>query len=181
MAVTALVLSVIAIVVAGVTALYTRRQATAADRQAVAAEEARRIEADRRHDELQPSLVGEYVAASDTREGQRPGVKLTNEGPLDLLRVDVGVIPAHRAHEAAIEGLYDHRTGGTAPVHETGTLPRGESWTFEVIPTQKVIDGQKLDRGGTVRFRCICHADGYKPWDVVVPVDFPSTPFVGFI
>jgi hypothetical protein len=181
MAVTALVMSVVAIVVAGASAWYTRRQAIATDRQAVSGEGVRRIEAARRHDELQPSLVGEYVAASDTREGQRPGVKLTNEGPLDLLRVDVGVIPAHRAHEAAIEGLYDYRTDGTTPTQETGTLPRGASWTLQVIPTQKVIDGQKLGRGGTVRFRCTCHADGYEPWDVVVLVDFPATPFVGFI
>ncbi len=179
MAVTALVLSVIAIIAAGVSAWYTRRQAVAADRQAVSAEEVRRIEAARRHDELQPSLVGEYVAASDTREGQRPGVKLTNEGPLDLLRVDVGVIPAHRAHEAAIEGLYDHRTGGTAPVHETGMLRRGESWTFEVIPTQDVVEGgHKLDRGGAATFRCTCHADRYEPWDAIVSVDFPGTPWV---
>jgi hypothetical protein len=56
-----------------------------------------------------------------------------------------------------IEGLYDHRTGGTAPGHETGMLRLGESWTFEVIPTQHVVNGgHKLDSGGTTRFRCRC-------------------------
>ena len=179
MAVAALVLSVVAIIVAGVSSWYTRRQAAAADRQAVSAEEVRRIETARRHDELKPSLFGEYVAANDTREGQRPGVKLTNTGPLDLLRVYVEVIPAHRAHEAAIEGLHDYRTDGTAPGHETGMLRRGESWTFEVIPTQNVIDGgHRLDRGGTAAFRCVCHAEGYEPWDTIVSVDFPVTPWV---
>jgi hypothetical protein len=128
---------------------------------------------------MQPSLVGEYVAASDTREGQCPGVKLTNTGPLDLLRVDVGVIPAHRAPEGAIEGLYDYPTGGAVPGYEAGILRRGESWTFEVIPTQHVVDGgHKLDRGGIAKFRCICHAEGYEPWDTIVSVDFPATPWV---
>ena len=73
-------------------------------------------------------------------------MKLTNQGPLDLDRVDVQPIPAHRAHEAAIEGIYDHRTGGTAPYEETGMLRRGESWTVEVIPARRVVDGQELDR-----------------------------------
>ena len=172
MTVAALVLSVVAIVVAGVSAWYTRRQAASA-------EGVRRIETARRHDELRPILVGEYVAASDTREGQWPGVKLTSQGPLDLDRVDVEVISAHRAHEAAIEGIYDPRTDGTTPVHETGWLRRGGSWTFDVIPAQDVVDGgHKLDRGGTVKVRCTCHATGHEPWVEIVPVDFPHTPWV---
>jgi hypothetical protein len=97
MTVAALVLSVVAILVAAASAWYARRQA-------VSAEGAREIEAARRHDELHPILVGEYVPASDTRDSQRPGVKLTNQGSLDLDRVYVEVIPAHRAHEAAIQG-----------------------------------------------------------------------------
>jgi len=172
MTVAALVLSVVAVLVAGASAWYTRRQA-------VSAEGVRRIESARRQDELRPILVGEYVAASDTRDGQRPGVKLTNNGPLDLDRVDVAVVPAHRAHEAAIEGIYDYRTGGTAPVHETGRLRRGESWTFDVIPARHVVDGgHELDRSGTATFRCTCHAAGYEPWEDIVSVDFPGTPWV---
>ena len=113
--------------------------------------------------------------------GQLPGVKLTNQGPLDLDRVDVQPIPAHQAQEAAIEGIYDHRTGGTVPYEKPGMLRRGESWTVEVIPARHVVDGQELDRGGTARFRCICRATKYEPWDCIVSVDFPSTPFVGFV
>jgi hypothetical protein len=106
-------------------------------------------------------------------------VRLTNQGPIDLDRAEVGVVPAHRAHEAAIEGIYDPRSGGTTPVHETGMLRRGESWTFEVIPAQEVVDGgHKLDRGGTATFRCTCHAAGYEPWEAMVPVEFPATPWV---
>src|SRR6185437_4110221 len=102
-----------------------------------------------RHDELHPVLVGEYVETSDTRDRKRPGVKLTNQGPLDLDRAYISVIPAHRAHEAAIEGIYDHRTGGTTPSQETGVLRRGESWTFDVIPARDMADGgHELDRGG---------------------------------
>jgi hypothetical protein len=106
-------------------------------------------------------------------------VKLTNQGPLDLDRVDVEVIPAHRAHAAAIEGIYDHRTGGTAAVHETGGLRRGESWTFEVIPARDLVDGgHELDQSGTAMFRCTCRAAEYEPWVDVVSVDFPGTPWV---
>jgi DNA-binding transcriptional regulator YdaS (Cro superfamily) len=66
MALAALVLSVIAVLVAAVSAWYTRRQS-------VSAEGVRRIEAARRHDELQPVLVGKYVSAEGTRHRQRPG------------------------------------------------------------------------------------------------------------
>lgn len=65
MAVAALVLSVLAVLIAGISAWYARRLV-------VSTEGAERIEAARRHDEMQPTLVGEYVQASDTREGQRP-------------------------------------------------------------------------------------------------------------
>lgn len=174
MAVAALVLSVVAVFIAAISAWYARRLA-------VSTEVAERIETARRHDELQPTLVGEYAQASETREGQRPGAKLTNGGPLDLDRVEVSFVPAHRVHEAPIEGIYDHHTHGITLVHETGLLRRGESWTFEVIPVRRRIDGQELDRGGIARFRCICHAAGYEPWDCMVSVDFPSTPFVGFV
>lgn len=172
MAVAALVLSIVSIFVAAVSAWYTRRQA-------LSAEGVRSIESARRHDELDPTIFGEYVQASATRDGQRPGVKLTNQGPLDLDRVDVQVIPAHRAHEGVIEGIYDHRSGSTAPYEETGRLLRGESWTLEVIPVQDLVDGgHRLDRGGIVKFRCTCHAAGYEPWIAVVSVDFPATPWI---
>jgi hypothetical protein len=65
MTVAALVLSVVAVLVGGVSAWYTRRQA-------VSTEEVRGIESARRQDEMRPILVGEYVAATDTRDGQRP-------------------------------------------------------------------------------------------------------------
>jgi hypothetical protein len=174
MAVAALVLSVVAVLLAAASAWFTRRQA-------VSAEGVRGIEMARRHDELHPSLSGEYVDDSDTREEQRPGVKLTNHGPLDLDRVDVAVIPANRAHEAAIEGIYDYRTRGTAPAHETGILRRGESWVFEVIPARDVVEGQEVYRGGTARFRCTCRAAGHESWDCIVSVEFPGTPqvFIG--
>lgn len=174
MTVTALVLSVVAVLIAGMSAWYTRRQA-------ISTEAASRIDAARQHGELQPTLVGEYVQVSDTREGRRPGVKLTNDGPMDLDHVEVSLVPAHRLDEAPIEGIYDYQTRGTASVHQTGTLRRGESWTFEVITARRVIDGQELDRGGTARFRCVCRAEGYDSWDCMVSVDFPSTPFVGFL
>src|SRR4051794_18213892 len=54
MAVAALVLSIVAILVAAVSAFYTRQQAAAA-------EGTRRIEAGRRHSELTPVLEAAYV------------------------------------------------------------------------------------------------------------------------
>ena len=181
MAVLAVVLSVVAILVAVASAFYTRSQAMHTRRQADSAEAFRELEAARRHDELIPKLTGEYVQASDTRDRQRPGVKLTNPEPLDLDRVYIEAISAHRADEAAIEGIYDPRTGGTAPGQETGRLRRGDSWTFDVIPARTTIRGQELDRGGTASFRCTCHAAGHEPWEVIVPVEFPASPVVGSV
>jgi hypothetical protein len=73
MATAALIVSILAIVIATASAWYTRRQA-------ISTEGVERTEAARRHDELQPVLVGAYVYAEDTREGQRPGVKLNAAG-----------------------------------------------------------------------------------------------------
>jgi DNA-binding transcriptional regulator YdaS (Cro superfamily) len=172
MTVAALVLSIAAVLIAGLSAWYTRRQA-------VSSEGARRIEAARRHDELRPAIVGEYVEVSDTRDGQWPGVKITNQGPLDLDRVHVETVPAHRAQEAAIEGIYDHRSWQAASGHDTGGLRRGESWTFEVVPARHVVDGgHELDRGGVATFRCTCYATGHEPWVAIVSVEFPATPWI---
>jgi hypothetical protein len=171
MAVAALVLSIVAILVAAVSAFYTRQQAAAA-------EGTRRIEAGRRHSELTPVLEAAYVDREDTRDQVRPGVLLTNRGPLDLDRVELQVVPSPRADDAAIKGIYDPRTGGTATTHETGPLRRGESWTaLEVIPAVYVVEGgTELDRGGTARFRCTCYVADEDPWTVVVDVDLPDTP-----
>jgi hypothetical protein len=173
MAVAALVLSIVATFIAGLSAWYTRRQAASA-------EDVRRIETGRRHDELLPNLVGVYVGASETRDGQRPGVRITNQGPLDLDRVNVEVVPAHRADEAVIEGIHDYRSGeGTAAVHETGRLRHGESWTFEVLPARYEVEaGHELDRGGTAVFRCTCFTAGHEPWVVIVSVAFPTSPWI---
>lgn len=173
MAFAALIVSVVAALLAGASAFYTRRQAAAA-------EGTRRIEAERRHRDLAPVVVAKYVDASDTRDQVRPGVLLTNRGPLDLDRVEVQAVPPPRVTDRAIDGIFDPRTGGTTPVHETGPLRRGESWTaLEVIPAVTEVDGgHQLERGGTVSFRCTCYAAGEDPWTVVVDVDFPGTPWV---
>lgn len=94
MAVAALVLSVVAILVAAASAFYTRQQAAAA-------EGTRLIEAGRQHREMAPILEGEYVSAEATHGKLRPGVRLTNRGPLDLERIEVQAVPAPRADDAA--------------------------------------------------------------------------------
>ncbi|MEV8517888.1 hypothetical protein [Dactylosporangium sp. NPDC051484] len=166
MTVAAFVVSIIAAIVAGLSALYARKQAASA-------EEVRKIEAARRHDELCPKLLAEYVPSTVTRDGPRPAVKLTNRGPLDLDRIDIQAVPAHKSKEAAIDGLYDHRTGETAVMQETGPVRLGESWTFAVIAAR---GGPKTTRGGAATFRCTCHAAGHQPWVVIVSVLFPAAP-----
>jgi hypothetical protein len=56
-------------------------------------------------------------------------------------------------------GIYDPRTGGTAAMHETGSVRGGESWTaLGVIPIGDVVEGgHRLDRGGIASFRCTCY------------------------
>jgi len=169
--VAALVISIVALFVAGLSALFTRQQAAAA-------EGSRRIEAGRRHQELCPVLKVEYVGEVDTRDGTRPGIKFTNEGPLDLERIEISLVPPHRLNEAVINGIYDAGSGGTKPVEETGLMRRGESWMVGVVPTTDKVDSEELARGGNVKFRCICYADGYDSWVVIASVDVPGTPFV---
>jgi hypothetical protein len=173
MDVAALVLSIVAILVAGISAYYTRQQAAAA-------EGTRVLEAGRRHQELAPVLEATYVPPEDTRSQVRPGVVLTNRGPLDLDRVEVQAVPPPRTGEAAIEGIYDPATDGRATTHETGPLRRGESWTaLEVIPAVQTVEGGvELNRGGTASFRCTCYVAGEDPWTVVIRVNFPATPWV---
>jgi hypothetical protein len=108
-------------------------------------------------------------------DGKGPGIKLTTKGRLTSGRVEISIVPPHRSNEAAIRGIYDAGTGDTGPVEETGVMRRGESWTFSVVP---VTDTDGLDRGGTAKLRCVCYADGYDPWVVVVSVDMPGTPRV---
>jgi hypothetical protein len=168
MAVAALIVSIVALVVAGASAFYARQQARSA-------EGTRRIDASRRHGELTPVLIAEYVPPDETRDGERPGVRLTNRGPLDLDRIEVEAVPSPRAKDAVIEGIYDPRAGGTTPTHETGPLHRGVAWTaLEVIQAVEVDPlGTEWERGGTVSLRCVCYAAGHEPWTVVVDVDFP--------
>jgi len=151
MALAALVLAIVAILVSIASALYTRRQTLATER-------IQAVDAARRQDSLKPTLVGEYVAGGDTRDGVRPGIRLTNRGPLDLDRVEVQTVPAHRSHEAVVKGIYDPRTDDdTIPVQETGIMRQAESWTLEVVPLQ---DTEGNDRGGTHTLRCAATPPG---------------------
>jgi len=169
MAVAALVLSVVAILVAAASAWYTRRQAASA-------EGTRRIEAARRHDELAPVLVGEYVEASETREQQRPGMRLTNRGPLDLDRVEVGVIPVHRA--AVIEGSTSEDRRDRRHAGDRDAPPRR---VLDVRRAARPRRRRGPGRAGPRRhasFRCTCYVAGEEPWTAVVDVDFPASPWM---
>ena len=163
MTVAALVTSIIAAILSAACAWYTRRQAGEASL-------VRKIEAERRHEEMTPDLVGEYVKQGDTHSGERPGVRITNNGPLDLDRIDTSLIPAHRLHERTVEGFFDPRSHYPMGNHETGRLHLGESWTYEIIRSKKD-DG--YERGGPAKFRCRCYATGHEPWDVLVTVEIP--------
>jgi hypothetical protein len=169
-AVGALAVSVVALIYAKVSASAAKRSADAARDQADEVRRANELTEQAHRNELSPVLIGKYVEASDMRDGHRPGVKVTNRGPLDLDRVEVTAIPTHRAHQAVLEGIYDPRTSETATVHETGALPRGESWTFDIIPARDTVEG------GTAEFRCACHhrlcaVGGHRLY-----IDFPASP-----
>jgi hypothetical protein len=113
------------------------------------------------------------------REQQRPAVWLTNNGPLDLDRILVELLPAPRTGEAVLEGIYDPRTGNTAVSQETGALRRGDTWTaLEVIPVIDSIEDRQVQRGGQVSFRCSCEAAGHAPWVVFVGIKVPGGPLV---
>jgi hypothetical protein len=163
----ALVISIIAAILAAASTWYTRRQATEASL-------VREIEDARRHEELAPVLVGEFLPISNTRHRKRPGVKITNNGPIDLDRIDAVVIPAHMQIEEAIEGFFDPGSTIPASSQESTRIPRGGSWTFEIIPTTTTDGTNHYRRGGQAKFRCRCHAIGHEPWDVVVTVDIPG-------
>ena len=168
MVVAAFILSIAAMLVAAASAWYTRRQA-------VSTEAVRRIEDGRRHDELCPQLSLRFIDQSQTREQLRPAVRLTNNGPLDLQRVELTAIPPHRLKEAVIAGIYDHQTGGTATMHETGALPRAASWEFDILPlTDADGAGTDVQRGGVAAFRCTCYAAAHEPWVVIAQAEIPQ-------
>ena len=169
MVVAALTVSIIALVASIASAWYARQQAKAA-------QATRQIEQDRRHEELTPMIIGQYVAAEQA--SQLPGVRLTNRGPLDLERIDIQTIPAHRREEAVVEGIHDPLTDGTLPILQTGLMRRHESWAFKVVPVR---DGDGLGRGGVLGLRCTCHAAGHEPWLVTLEVEFPSPPRVAWV
>lgn len=172
MAIAAFILSAVAVFIALASANYTRRQA-------ITAEDTRAIEADRRHTELAPRLQAEYIPADRMRNGERPGVRLTNRGSLDLERIVVEMVPAPRTGEAALEGIYDPLTDGPTAVQETGRLRPGDAWTaLEVIPAMEDMSPGQRVRGGPASFRCTCYASGHQPWTVVVDVEFPGQPRV---
>ncbi|WP_117210516.1 hypothetical protein [Allorhizocola rhizosphaerae] len=158
--------------------------------QARHAKEAVGLERRRLHRDLTPTITGVYLEASAPRSvmiggreyveagngEERTRVRLTNRGGIDLERIDVSLIPPHRHHEKVIEGFYDHRTRDAVSSAETGRLSREASWELEVVH-HATSDGPI---GGTVKFRCLCHASGHDPWDVVVEVEFPELPMVAF-
>jgi hypothetical protein len=73
-----LVLSVVAIAVAGVSAVYTKRQASSAARQAVEAEKVTAIEQKRPHADLEPVVA--LTCEASTRDGCSAWPSLTASG-----------------------------------------------------------------------------------------------------
>lgn len=86
MEIASLVLSVVAIAVAGISAVYTKRQASSAARQAVEAEKVTAIEQQRLHADLEPVVA--LTCEASTGDGQYATQTLELTGPAGLDGLD---------------------------------------------------------------------------------------------
>jgi hypothetical protein len=115
MAVAALVVSIVAVLIAGVAALFTKRQADYA-KQLVA------FDKERRHEEGTPQLAVREVPTSERRGW--PSMEVENLGPGDLDEVVVALL-APPAGEDPVGSLVDTRDGSGTDLVSLGALSLG--------------------------------------------------------
>ena len=146
MAVTALVLSVVAVLAAIASVLIARKALS--------------IEASRRRDEIAPRLtVGVKVA-----DGIGGGlITIQNDGPLDLDGLDVRILPPHAHEEKTAVALICDKAVSTRQA--LPALPCGEA-------NQVVVQLEDPDRGGLVRIMCTSRS-GKESWESIHEVRFP--------
>jgi len=197
-ALASLVVAVVAIIIALVSVRYTRRQAIASGRQAVASEAVTAIESQRRHEELTPVLA----ITADARPGVRwvdMTVELTGPpglGGLDEVMIRIrDDVPERKPAEGGLTqeqiseviwgpyrlnpGMRDTDSAGRAhgpfrlPVHEPHPLQ------LEQTTAPAWSDPASWHRqyeGKPVRVEVICTREGHEPWVVLREVEVKSPP-----
>lgn len=188
MSIASLILAIIAILVAGASAAYARKQATEQAR-------VRAIEQDRRHAELMPEFEITCTVRKTASDSADLLVSLT-AGGLDYLDEVVITIldETGRDHwtrglpdgvtqekaEAFVWGPWEFNTGASSQVvsnRETASRPysqvSGKNWDLlSLIPTRpghwmtgtSQDDWRKQYRDHPVRLLITCRREGYEPW-----------------
>lgn len=113
MTVAALVLSILAIILAGASALYTRKQAIAATATAT-------IETDRRHDELTPRFTALVEPMPHSHPYYKLRLRLDTPQPLTALRVRLLNAPVDVQFT---NGQHGTDPGARSPIHEAFAVP----------------------------------------------------------
>lgn len=200
MTVASFILAVLAVLIAGVSMAYTKKQATG---QATVAA----IERDRRHDELAPVFAVTCVVRETSGESADLRVSLTGGGLDYLDEVVITILDeADRDHwtrglpegvsqekaESFVWGAWEFNTGaGAQVVSNRETRPRsysrtnGKNWdVLSLNPTRpghwmtgtSQKNWQRQYRDHPIRLLITCRRQGYEPWLVQcdVHVDYPK-------
>lgn len=168
-AVAALGMSLIALMVAGVSARYAGRSAHASERSATASELAAQaasdiagLERERRHEELKPVFRVQSDASIDIQGLTYAGMWVCLEGPHDLDEIRVRFEPptVGEPHEVW-RVLVGSQNYGLRPGEEMQygfPLRCGER--FRVLFERNAVSSGR----NPVRLRCECKREGHPPW-----------------
>lgn len=153
MAIAALIVSILAMLVAGGSLVYTRRQAVDTSRLA-------KIESERHHREREPVLYG-WIESMNNGGWYRLWLRLDSKEQLSSLRVEI------------VEGA-----GVTFPPSQNGVDPSGKrplaaTWS-KLDPVESACWMVELaeERSSQIRLRAETTSDGGE-WTVSVPVEVP--------
>lgn len=189
-----LVLSVVAIAVAGASAVYAKRQAASAARQAAEAEKVTAIEQKRLHVGLMPVIA--LTCETQSRDGRQAQMTLELTGPAGLDRLDEvrvrirddmprqptpGSLQAEEHWEEVIWGPYRIRSGlrdtdANGREHGPFPLPRNEPYRIPLEhsfapPWQTDWQSWRSQyQNAPVRLEIICVRHGYEPWTLTPEV-----------
>jgi hypothetical protein len=164
MAVAALVVSIAAVLLAGLGAWSAYRSARSSESSAHSAAQAVDLERARRHDELTPHISLEH---SGTLGGDDEGVWFANDRPLDYDRISFAFAPT--TGRPPVDGLLVDDEWTTAG--EVGPLALGAR---RLLRLRRAEDGED----SILRLRITC-TNEQGTWVVMAQVEIPGIPFVG--
>ena len=161
MAVIALVIAILALIVAGLSALYTRRMSV------TEAETAARDKA-RRHDELTPKFTAELKPMANSLPYRRLRLRLDTQYPLSAVTVRLLGAPVDVQFTSGQVGT---ESGASAPVHDAFAVPVDGIALRPHEDAVWQIELNSLPEDG-LRVRIDAEADD-DAWQVVMPVPTP--------